>query len=140
MSWFKSSKKNESALSKLSNKVFEKSVLCAEALKPDLEEKCGKDSKEVQSKYLPLVFTEQGIAMLSGILKSEKAVKVNISIMRTFIKIRQLLLQESLSERVVNLEKGTDKLFRVVFQRLDDLEVNAPILSTKRRKIGIQLD
>jgi hypothetical protein len=91
-------------------------------------------------KYLPLVFTEQGIAMLSGVLNSTRAVNVNISIMRTFVKIRQLLIQESLAERVVKLEKGSDKLFRVIFERLDDLEVNAPILPSKRRKIGIQQD
>jgi len=69
MSWFNSSKKNEStlkrvnailkrvaAMSKLSNKVFEKSLLCAESLKPDLEEKFGKDSKEFHSKYIPVLF------------------------------------------------------------------------------------
>jgi hypothetical protein len=75
--------------------------------------------------------------MLSGVLSSPKAINVNISIMRTFVKIRQLLLQESLSDRVEKLEKGTDKLFRVVFQWLDELEVNTPILPSKRRKIGI---
>ncbi|MGA2831656.1 MAG: hypothetical protein ABSE55_01165 [Terracidiphilus sp.] len=55
MSWFNSSKKNESALSKLSDKVFEKSLLCAEVLKPDLEKKFGKDSKEFHSKYIPVL-------------------------------------------------------------------------------------
>jgi hypothetical protein len=48
-------KKNESALFKLSNKSFEKSLLCAEALKPDLEKKFGKDSKEFHSKYIPVL-------------------------------------------------------------------------------------
>ncbi len=89
-------------------------------------------------KYLPLVFTEQGVAMLSGVLNSPKAVQVNISIVRTFVKLRQLLLQEDLSDRMKKLEIGTDKLFRVVFQRLDDLEVNTPTLPSKRRKIGIR--
>ncbi|MDR3412269.1 MAG: hypothetical protein P4L87_15205 [Formivibrio sp.] len=55
MSWFNSSKKNESVMSKLSNKVFEKSVLCAETLKPDLEKKFGKGSKEYHSKYIPVL-------------------------------------------------------------------------------------
>jgi hypothetical protein len=50
MSWFSIFKKNESALSKLSNKIFENSLFCAESLKPDLEKKFGKDSKEFQSK------------------------------------------------------------------------------------------
>jgi hypothetical protein len=56
MSWFNSSKKSESAMSKLSYKIFEKSLLCAEALKPDLEEKFGKASKEFHSKYIPVLF------------------------------------------------------------------------------------
>jgi hypothetical protein len=56
MSWFNSSKKNESAMFKLSKKVFEKSLLCAETLKPDLEKKFGKDSKIFQSKYFPVLF------------------------------------------------------------------------------------
>ncbi|MGO9274051.1 MAG: hypothetical protein ACLQOO_28075 [Terriglobia bacterium] len=56
MSWFNSSKKDDSALFKLSKKIFEKSLLCAETLKPDLEEKFGKDSKEFHSKYIPVLF------------------------------------------------------------------------------------
>jgi hypothetical protein len=56
MSWFNSSQRKESALSKLSNKVFEKSLRCAESLKPDLERKFGRDSKEFHSKYVPVLF------------------------------------------------------------------------------------
>lgn len=89
-------------------------------------------------KYLPMVFTEQGVAMLSGVLHSNRAVQVNIAVMRTFVKLRLLLLQESLSDRMANPEKGTDQLFRVVFQRLDDFETAVPILPPKRRKIGIR--
>jgi hypothetical protein len=89
-------------------------------------------------KYLPLVFTEQGVAMLSGVLNSDRAVRVNVAIMRTFVRIRQILLEESLSHRVTELEKGTDKLFRIVFERLDTLEMTTPILPDKRRKIGVK--
>jgi hypothetical protein len=89
-------------------------------------------------KYLPLVFTEQGVAMLSGVLNSERAVGVNVAIMRTFVRIRQILLEESLSHRVTELEKGTDKLFRIVFERLDTLEMTTPILPERRRKIGVK--
>ena len=91
-------------------------------------------------KYLPLVFTEQGVAMLSGVLNSDRAVRVNIAVVRTFIKLRQLLLQESLSDRVRELEKGSDRLFRVIFERLDTLDAKIPILPRKRRKIGILQD
>ena len=69
-----------------------------------------------------------------------RAIDVNIAIMRTFVKLRQLILEESLSDRLAGLEKGTNKLFRVVFQRLDNLEQNVPILPSKRRKIGIRQD
>lgn len=99
-----------------------------------------KNERGKHRKYRPLVFTEQGVAMLSGILNSDRAIGVNIAIMRIFVKLRQLLLQESLSDRLAHLEKGTDKLFRVVFQRLDSLESKTPLLPQKRRKIGIQQD
>jgi len=91
-------------------------------------------------KYLPLVFTEQGVAMLSGVLNSERAVNVNIAVIRTFVKLRQLILQESLADRLTKLEKGTDQVIRIVFQRLDDLERTTPTLPSRRRKIGIRTD
>lgn len=56
MNWLNSFKKNESALSKLSKIIFDDSLSCAESLRSDLEEKYGKDSKEFQSKYVPVVF------------------------------------------------------------------------------------
>ena len=56
MSWLNRFRKHESALFKLSNKIFEKSLLCAETLKPDLEEKFGKDTKEFHSKYMLVLF------------------------------------------------------------------------------------
>ena len=76
--------------------------------------------------------------MLSGVLNSDRAVRVNISVMRTFVRLRQLLLEESLSHRVANLEKDSDNLFRIVFERLDTLERDIPILPPKRRRLGIK--
>ncbi|RLA64182.1 MAG: ORF6N domain-containing protein [Epsilonproteobacteria bacterium] len=88
---------------------------------------------------LPLAFTESGVAMLSGILNSDRAISVNIAIMRTFTKIREFLANdESLSSRMQKLEKGTDKLFRIVFERLDNLEIEAPTLPRKRKRIGLK--
>jgi len=88
-------------------------------------------------KYLPFVFNEYGVVALSGVLNSEVAIRVNISIVRTFIKMRQLLVsEESMSDRVGKLEKGTDKLFRIVFERLDEVERNSPLLPKKR--IGLK--
>jgi len=88
---------------------------------------------------MPLVFTENGVAMLSGILNSERAISVNIAIMRTFTKIREYLANdESLSERMKKIEVGSDKLFKIVFQRLDNLEAEAPVLPKRRKRIGLK--
>ena len=90
-------------------------------------------------RYMPYVFTEPVVAMLSSVLNSSEAVQVNISIIRTFIKMRHLLAsEESLTDRVGKLEEGTDKLFRIVFERLDNVEKNVPLLPQKRNKIGLK--
>jgi hypothetical protein len=65
------------------------------------------------------VFTEQGVAMLSSVLKSERAIKVNIQIMRTFTQIRKMLIShKDLREKLEIMEKKYDKQFRVVFETL----------------------
>jgi len=86
----------------------------------------------------PFVFTEQGIAMLSSVLNSIKAVQINIAIMRIFMKLRSfLLLEKNLSERMNKLEGGTNQIFRIVFERLDKLEKGLPSLPSKRKRIGL---
>ncbi|MBL7663612.1 MAG: ORF6N domain-containing protein [Bacteriovoracaceae bacterium] len=95
-------------------------------------------SKKGGRRYLPFVFSEGGVAMLSSVLNSERASKVNISIIRTFIRLRSFLaMDNSLSEKVDKLEQSTNKLFRIVFQRLDLVEENAPKLKPNRKKIGL---
>lgn len=89
-------------------------------------------------KYSPFAFTELGIAMLSSVLRSEQAVQVNISIMRTLFKLRDLVRKEDNAEaKIKELEKNTTELFQIVFERIDRLENISPPLSPKRRKIGI---
>lgn len=89
---------------------------------------------------LPLVFTEPGVAMLSSVLNSERSVLVNISIMRTFIKLRSFLAMESSIETKVNkLQEGTNRLFKIVFERLDSVEEATPALKPNRKKIGLKL-
>ena len=67
----------------------------------------------------PFAFTEQGVAMLSGVLKSEKAVQVNISIMRAFVKMRKLLEENvELRKKLNKLEKKYDKQFKLVFDAI----------------------
>ena len=74
-------------------------------------------------KYLPYVFTENGVAMLSGVLNSDRAISVNISIMRTFTKLRSFLALESTNtQKIDELGKSTNHLFKIVFERLDDID------------------
>jgi hypothetical protein len=73
-------------------------------------------------RYLPCVFTEQGVAMLSTVLNSKRAIAVNIAIMRTFVRLRQILAtHKDLAERLTAIEKKYDKRFRVVFDILSSL-------------------
>ncbi len=70
----------------------------------------------------PLVFTEHGVAMLSSVLHSKRAVQVNIQIMRTFTKIREMLAtNRELREKIEKLEKKYDQQFKVVFQAIKKL-------------------
>ena len=65
----------------------------------------------------PYLFTENGVAVLSTVLTSKQAIQVNIAIMRTFTKLRSFLAMESsTNERLDKLEKGTHKLFKIVFE------------------------
>ena len=87
--------------------------------------------------YLPYAFTEQGVAMLSSVLNSDRAIQVNIQIMRTFIKLRQLLsTHKDLIEKVEKMEKGYDRQFRIVFQIIRELQ-NPPEKSKKQ--IGFKI-
>lgn len=68
------------------------------------------------------VFTEQGVAMLSSVLKSQRAVQVNIAIMRTFVKLREILLtHKELREKIEKMEQKYDKQFKVVFDVIKKL-------------------
>ena len=72
--------------------------------------------------YLPLVFTEQGVAMLSGILKSKSAIEVNIAIMRTFVQLRKLMdTNKELAKKIDSLEEKYDEQFQTVFQAIRQL-------------------
>ncbi len=73
-------------------------------------------------RYPPLAFTEQGIAMLSSVLHSKRAIKVNIAIMRAFVKLRELLLtNKELSQQLQEMEAKYDKQFKIVFEVLQQL-------------------
>lgn len=70
----------------------------------------------------PMVFTEQGVSMLSSVLKSKQALKVNISIMRAFVQMRQLIEgNKELSKKINELEKQYDQQFKMVFDAIKSL-------------------
>jgi hypothetical protein len=85
-------------------------------------------------KYLPYAFTEQGVAMLSSVLRSQRAVQVNIEIMRAFVRLRQMLQQNAdLARKLALLEKKYDAQFRAVFDAIREL-MKPP--EKPRRRIG----
>jgi len=73
-------------------------------------------------RYEPFAFTEQGVAMLSSVLRSERAVRVNIEIMRAFVRMRRVLQEHAeLAAKLAQLEKKYDGQFRMVFDAIRDL-------------------
>ena len=82
----------------------------------------------------PYAFTEQGVAMLSSVLNSKRAVQVNIEIMRTFARLRQLLATHSrLARKLEAMERRYDNQFKIVFDALRELMAPQPM---KKRRIG----
>ncbi len=80
------------------------------------------NSDRMGLRHSPMVFTEQGVAMLSGVLNSVRAVKVNIAIMRTFVKLRQMLESHAqLADKLAEFESKYDEQFQVVFEVLNKL-------------------
>jgi len=87
----------------------------------------------------PYVFTEHGVAMLSSVLRSERAVEINIQIIRAFIRLRQLIASHAhFAEKLNRLEQKYDVQFKVVFDAIKKLmgETNIP----PRRRIGLGRD
>lgn len=88
-------------------------------------------------RYLPYVFTEQGVAMLSSVLNSTRAIQVNIQIMRVFTRLRQLHLSNAeLRRELEEMKRQTNDRFNVVFETLDHL---LAVEEFPKRKIGFTL-
>lgn len=86
-------------------------------------------------KYLPYAFSEQGVAMLSSVLRSPKAIKVNIEIMRAFVRMRELVsTHKDLAEKIDHLEKKYDSQFQVVFDAIRRLMT--PPSEDEKKRIG----
>lgn len=97
------------------------------------------------SKYLPYAFTQEGVAMLSSVLRSPQAVHANIAIMRTFVKLRELMVSHrDLAQKIEVLERKYDAQFKVVFNSIREL-INAKPknliqVPSPKRKLGFGSD
>jgi len=88
---------------------------------------------------LPYAFTEQGVAMLSSVLRSSRSVEVNIAIMRTFVQLRRLMDSNgNLARKIEGLEKKYDEQFAVVFEAIKQLV--SPPSSPSKKRIGFHSD
>jgi hypothetical protein len=101
--------------------------------------------KGQHSKYLPFAFTQEGVAMLSSVLRSKGAVQANIAIMRTFVKLRELMNdRRELADKINSLERQYDAQFKVVFNSIQELIKAKPKdlveIPSSRRKIGFGRD
>ena len=95
------------------------------------------------TRYLPYAFTEQGLAMLSGVLNSKKAIQVNIAIMRAFVYIRQYALNhKDLTEKLKELESKYDMQFEGVHEAIDYLlqKDHQEVEQKERKRIGYKTD
>ena len=89
-------------------------------------------SKQTLGGHLPYAFTEQGVAMLSSVLNSKRAVMVNIQIMRTFTKLREMIeCHKDLKRKIEDMEKKYDTQFQIVFEAIKKLI--EPELKSKRK-------
>ena len=85
-------------------------------------------------RYLPFAFTEQGVAMLSSVLKSKKAIEVNIAIMRTFVQLRNLMsIHKELADKIEKLESKYDGQIQEIFDLIQQLIIQE---EKPKRKIG----
>jgi len=90
-------------------------------------------SKRGGRRYLPYVFTQEGVAMLSSVLNSERAIMVNIQFMRVFAQLRRMLLtNRDLRRKIEEMERRYDKQFAIVFQAIRQLLKPQP---QKERKV-----
>ncbi|MHC4844333.1 MAG: ORF6N domain-containing protein, partial [Planctomycetota bacterium] len=86
------------------------------------------------TRYPPYAFTEQGVAMLSSVLRSKRAVAVNIAIMRTFVNLRQILAgNASLRRKIESMERKYEEQFKLIFKILSEMVIAEP---KKKKPIG----
>ena len=92
------------------------------------------------NQFSPSLFTANGISMLSGVINSDRAIKVHIAIMRTFTNLKNMFVMEAeLKKELKTMKDDTGKLFELVYERLEDIEnLIEPKIDPKRKKIGLK--
>lgn len=91
------------------------------------------------ARYLPYAFTELGVAMLSSVLRSEQAIKVNIQIMRAFTRLREMVItHKDLKRKIEEMEKKYDIQFKIVFDAIRKL-LSPPQIQKPKKPIGFNL-
>jgi hypothetical protein len=109
-------------------------ILNGERMETTGDSSSGRPRRGTNIKYLPYAFTEQGVAMLSSVLRSPRAVQVNVEIMRAFVRLRRLLQSNAeLAAKLAELEKKYDGQFKIVFDAIREL-MTPP--ETPKRPIG----
>lgn len=90
----------------------------------------------------PMLFTENGVSMLSSVLSSERAIQMNIAIIRVFHKLRSFhSLEATNANKISKLEKDTTRIFKIILERMDTLEIIVETkLPKRKRKIGLKED
>ena len=93
-------------------------------------------SKRGGVRYMPFAFTEQGVAMLSSVLNSDKAIAINIAIMRTFVSLRQFASNyKELNDKITEIEKQFPDIYKILNFLMDKEKTTS---STERKKIGFK--
>jgi len=106
--------------------------------KDELVANCDRLAALKHSSINPMAFTEQGVAMLSSVLRSEKAIKINIEIMRAFASYRALLIEnEELKKEILKLDAKLNQAFRFLLDKLDALHQKA---NKPGKPIGFKTD
>jgi len=104
----------------------------------ELVTNCDRFSALKHSSVNPLVFTEQGVAMLSSVLRSEKAILVKIEIMRAFARYRSMLKEnEVLKIEILKLDQKVDDIFQYLLEKIDELQEKQQV---PRKRIGYKPD
>lgn len=109
-----------------------------------LRSQIGTLSHGAHSKFIPMAFTEQGVAMLSSVLNSSRAINVNIQIIRIFTRVRQVLIDNTdirlEIEKIKNKLENQDKNMEIVFKYLDELLEKQESPKPPRKRIGFKPD